>query len=196
MERSLLGTFALVSLLSSPWLLDGSPSSGSFILPTTRESAVGMLVTSPKHLTLAGLLTVTARMDILSGAPTFEFDTEPFNTCPAPATARPYFALANIGTRHVKKGENPDYWRWWSNPSAIVLAEGATTISVPLQPSAWSSVNGERGDASAAATAGFWRTLQDAGSVGLTFGSGCFFGHGVYVRDGAAQFTLLSFTVN
>lgn len=76
------------------------------------------------------------------------------------------------------------YERWWSNPTTIFLADGEFEVTVPLTPDRWSSVYGAFGDASPAALAGF----QDAVSrqfvfVGMTFGGGSFFGHGVRLDD-------------
>jgi len=41
---------------------------------------------------------------------------------------------------------------------------------------------------------GFMSALGSVSSLGLTFGGGCYFGHGVYA-EGQAQFTLLKYQV-
>jgi hypothetical protein len=89
---------------------------------------------------------------------------------------------------------NPGY-RWWSNPAAYPLQHTHDLVSftVPLSGDSWSNVDGVTGAADPAA---FAAALADAGPVGMTFGGGCFFGHGVYVTSGAATFSLRSYVIN
>jgi hypothetical protein len=54
------------------------------------------------------------------------------------------------------------YYRWWSTER-----RGDMDFVVDLEPEFWSAVNGERGDASAAATAGFQQALANAQSIGI-----------------------------
>lgn len=75
------------------------------------------------------------------------------------------------------------------------LAAGAATLIVPLVPEQWSSVFGKGGTADAAARAGFATALQNVTRLGVTFGGGCFFGHGVFVQGGRAQFMLANYEV-
>ena len=89
-----------------------------------------------------------------------------------------------------------DFDRWWSNPIAFELSAGSATITVPLAPDQWSSVNGKVGNADAGALAGFQSALKAVSSLGLTFGGGCFFGHGVDVSGGTARFVLLKYEVS
>jgi hypothetical protein len=67
---------------------------------------------------------------------------------------------------------------------------------VPLSPGSWSSVFGASGTASAEATAGFADTLRNVANVGMTFGGGCFAGHGAYVSSGTATFYLVRYVIN
>jgi hypothetical protein len=53
-------------------------------------------------------------------------------------------------------------------------------------------VFGKSGEANPAA---FAAAMADLGNVGLTFGGGCFFGHGVRIMNGSATFTLERFEV-
>jgi hypothetical protein len=55
----------------------------------------------------------------------------------------------------------------------------------------WSDVIGEFGTLSATTQAGFAATLASVSQIGMTFGGGCFFGHGVNVSGGTAAFELL-----
>jgi hypothetical protein len=57
-------------------------------------------------------------------------------------------------------------------------------------------VYGKSGDDDATALAGFQDALGNLGRVGMTFGGGCFFGHGVNVSGGTARFALISYTIS
>jgi hypothetical protein len=80
---------------------------------------------------------------------------------------------------------NPGY-RWWSNPGAFSLqhTHGLVSFTVPLSGDNWSNVSGVT---AAADPSDFAAALADAGPVGMTFGGGCFFGHGVYMSLRAPQ---------
>ncbi len=87
------------------------------------------------------------------------------------------------------------YWQlWWANPVSYTLANGLITLSVPLTGDQWSSVFGAFGSDPAAAAA-FADSLANVNGIGVTFGGGCFFGHGVNVSGGPATFQLLSYSV-
>ncbi len=122
-----------------------------------------------------------------TGPVVFNYMTEPFNTCPTPASVRP-FIWAN-------RNSFAEFDRWWSNPTALTLAPGSATLTVRLAPDQWSSVNGKFGNADAASQAAFTNALRNVSSLGLTFGGGCFFGHGVNVQGGSARFALVSYQV-
>ncbi len=109
----------------------------------------------------------------------FDYKTEPTNTCIYPAHVRLL----------LYRGMQNEFDRWWSAPSAIMLAPGTGTITVPFAPSQWVSVYGKRGDADAGALAGFTRAVKAPTKLGMTFGGGCFYGHGVRTRNGPAVFT-------
>lgn len=131
---------------------------------------------------------VTASMEIVTSGPVvFDYMTEPFNTCTTPSTVRPF-----IWSNRTGFGE---FDRWWSNPTSIELTPGSSTLTVPLTPDRWSSVYGKLGNTDATAEAAFARALRNVSQLGLTFGGGCFFGHGVRVKNGSATFTLTSYQV-
>ena len=81
---------------------------------------------------------------------------------------------------------NGDFDRWWSNPRAYPLAAGTATLTVPLQAEHWSSVNGRFGHEDAATRFAFEKALLNVTRLGLTFGGGCSFGHGIRVSGGTA----------
>jgi hypothetical protein len=83
----------------------------------------------------------------------------------------------------------------WSNPIAQPLAVGRRTLTVPVAPSQWSSVLGKVGNVDGVARAGFESAVRNVSSLGLTFGGGCFFGHGVNVQGGTARFVLVNYEI-
>ena len=89
-----------------------------------------------------------------------------------------------------------EYFRWFSNSAAYQLGPGRADLSASLADfSQWTSVFGEKANASAAATAGFKQAMANLGNVGFAFGGGCYYGHGVRVSDGGARFAVISYTV-
>jgi len=133
---------------------------------------------------LRGTLIVTLQV-ATTGAVTFvPLDT---SFCNLPPSVRPFLWANDNG--------NGNFDRWWSNPRAFALAAGATTISVPLRAENWSSVDGRYGSADAATRFGFEKALLNVTRLGVTFGGGCSFGHGIRVSGGAATFTLTEYSV-
>jgi len=133
---------------------------------------------------IAGAMSITVEV-ITTGHPTFNYELNSDNTCISPANARPI----------IDTGGDGEFDRWWSNPVAYDLTVGGTlTLTVPLRPHYWSSVLGKFGDQDATTLAGYDQALKNANNVGLTFGGGCFFGHGVSVSGGTAQFKILTFS--
>lgn len=191
---SVLASDWALSSTNHPWPLAQIPTGGlSFVFPDHADinnasfgpEFVGYLNTASGALTGASFITMTLRVVATSGTPVFMYDSQKINTCPRPAHARPYFEIANDAS---------NFGRWWSNPVAFELAPGTITVTVPLTPDKWSDVNGLFGNSSARVTQGFVGALQKANLIGMTFGGGCFFGHGVDVKDGAARFEVLSFS--
>ncbi len=77
-----------------------------------------------------------------------------------------------------------EFGRWWSNPQSVKLQRGAFSMTVPLRPGYWSSVYGKRGDSSGRARQGFAAAVAHPARIGMTFGAGNNFGHGVVVKGG------------
>ncbi len=140
---------------------------------------------SAYSLTTADTLVMTAQL--LTTAPTtFNFNSEPSNTCPSPAHFRPY----------IQSGQSfADGTRWWSSPQAFLLDQSVaglqTTLVLPLDPSQWSGVYGEFANQDATTLANFQQSLSSITYIGLTAGGGCFFGHGVNTSGGTATFQVL-----
>ena len=117
------------------------------------------------------------------------------NVCTTPAQVVLYFQ------RQGDKGDLDHYgYRWWFTPTqANQLLSNASgeevTITAPFDPAAWSNVVGYYGNANEDNTRYFNDAIKEMGHVGLTFGGGCFYGHGVRVNVGNAKFTLVKFSV-
>jgi hypothetical protein len=128
---------------------------------------------------------------LTTGAPTFNYMMETGNTCATSATVRLFLERKNDDLTQ-------EFYRWWSNPTVYDLqpTPGNITLSVPLTPDQWSSVFGRFGNQNATTLKGFQDALGDLGHVGMTFGGGCFFGHGVNISGGTARFALISYTVS
>ena len=174
-----------VSGVKPPSLQTSSPGF-QFTFPTGKNH-IGYLTTS-YTLPLTAQLSMTVQAQPLTGAPTYNyfFATDPGNTCNYPAHVRLFVQKIN---------DTSEFNRWWSqDPGSYQLSSGGLiTVTVPIIPSAWSSVYGKRGDLDAATTAEFWSAMDAPVLVGMTFGGGCFFGHGVSVLNGTASFTVLGF---
>ena len=128
-----------------------------------------------------------------SGTPEFVYNIQPNNTCAYPAHVR--FLLQEKGD-DLSGTNGKQYFRWFSNSVAYQLASGVTNLRASLTDlSQWTSVLGEKANASAAATAGFQQAMANLGNVGFAFGGGCFYGHGVRVSGGGARFAVTSYSV-
>jgi hypothetical protein len=123
--------------------------------------------------------------------PVFVYNLQPDNTCVYPAHVR--FLLQEKGD-DLSGTNGKQYFRWWSNSIAYQLAPGSANLSASLTDlSQWTSVFGEKANASAAATAGFKQAMVNIGHVGFSFGGGCSYGHGVRVSGGGARFAVTGY---
>lgn len=130
--------------------------------------------------------------EVVASADTvFRYDTNANNTCPGTANTRFYFQ---------RRGDDMSgngvmqYYRWWAT-NLLTLAPGPFSIATALEPGNWSSVFGVRGDATPESLAAFNAAKADPIVMGLTFGGGCFAGHGVYISPGSASFAVSRFVV-
>lgn len=131
----------------------------------------------------------TSLQIVTTGSPTFNYVlNDPSNTCGTPASVRPYFQQANDNYAN-------EFGRWWANPISYTLQAGQVTMTVPIDPGQWSSVYGKLGNTDAASLVGFQAALRSVGNIGMTFGGGCFFGHGVNISGGTAQFLVLNYSI-
>ena len=167
-----------------PFPLANDGASLVFDFPTT--GSMHYLFTPSPLSTLRGTLAVTLQVST-SGPVLFESLDPQSAMCSIPTSVRPFFWANANG--------NGEYDRWWSNPHAYALAHGSAAISVPLQAEHWSSVNGRFGNADGDARFNFEKALLNVTRLGLTFGGGCSFGHGIRIRGGSARFTLTAYAI-
>jgi hypothetical protein len=155
-----------------------------FEVPGVGKSVNYAYAPSPSRA-VAGTLHVTLRIDATGGQPQFLGAPEAGNTCAAPATLRPFIFANN-------NDWSDPFSRWWAAADFVTLAPGSFTLDIPLAPERWTSVNGIAGSA---APTQFASALQNVSSLGVSFGAGCFYGHGVYVDGGTARWVLTAYEV-
>ena len=180
-----------VSLNSAAWQTISDPqpfplrnAGPALVFDFPSAGSMHYLFTPSPLAALRGTMEVTLQV-ATTGAVAFNpLDT---TSCNLPPSARPFLWANDNG--------NGNFDRWWSNPRAFALAAGAATISVPLLPEHWSSVDGRFGNADAETRFGFEKALLNVTRLGLTFGGGCSFGHGIRVSGGAATFTLTEYAI-
>lgn len=154
----------------------------------------------------AGATAVQAHFQI-TASPGTSF-VYPANGCDSPPKTRLYLEAKGWDDPGCvwSDPETPcQYLRWFSNyedpenpdnSTVQVLAPGKFTIIALLDPSEWSSVFGRYGNYDETATAAFYAAVANLSRAGFPFGGGCFFGHGVSVQNGTAEFRVFNFSVN
>ena len=179
-------------LVSRPWVFQYSPNAvgsnhiqGALSFDFPNKDGIHYLVTGVNGMA-PGMSSITLDYEVLTtGNPVFEFRTAADNTCPAP--------LGNVSLYMQRKGDDIsgtgayEYYRFWSRPLLSELKSGTATLTVPLKPDQWITVYGKQYDLSGA--------LPNLQAIGMTFGGGCFAGHGVYVTGGTAKFNMKSYLV-
>jgi hypothetical protein len=197
---SLASAQSAVPMSAQDWLILFSPGMPHHPTPQAGgwyfdfPSAPGSVHYVLVPVDMAATTSVSARVTVTTtGKPVFDYKLSPYNTCNFPAHAR--FMLQERGD-DLSGRNGKQYYRWWPRRGAYELAPGSATLTASLTDlSQWSSVFGERADASPAATAGFRQALAHLGYVGFTFGGGCFYGHGVRVSGGTARFAVHQFAI-
>ena len=171
-----------ISLTPSAWTFMYSPgmskpsaspnSKWQFDFP--QHNGVHYLMTAYHPAKLPTLVSATFRV-IGSGRLTFNP-----NGCPVPASV--HLMLMNDMAS--------EFGRWWSAQGAVLTSNGnLVTLTVPWTPDKWSSVFGKTGTQAPSDFNKFSPAF-----VGMTFGGGCYFGHGVWA-NGKVTFQLLDYKV-
>jgi hypothetical protein len=185
-----------VSLNPADWYFQYSPgmpptpfssADGAWQFDFPAQDGVHYLTTALSKA--SGTVSMTAEIDASSSDVIFDYHTNPDNTCGGPndqGTVSLYLE------RRGDKGTQPSF-RFWSQPHTLWASTTSTYtifMSASLSdPSAWTNVYG-RHDA-----AGLRQTSKSLMAIGMTFGGGCFAGHGVFVRNGTATFILKDYAV-
>lgn len=211
------GWLALASWVGLPWNerwydSQGRAQATALVTPSlsipVAPAKVTRLLVSPGPITPSGSLTVSYRVDVTNGSPLFAFPPE--GCLATPASVGLYVEHAQWqGTPScytVKRGKKTqtvctttydpnvhNFYRWWHAPSRLPLSVGTHTITAPIAQLEWTSVMRNPPDPSPEATAGWHATWANLGAVGLSFGGGCYLGHGVSVTGGTASFTVTDF---
>jgi uncharacterized membrane protein YedE/YeeE len=80
-------------------------------------------------------------------------------------------------------------------PSGLHASSRRRRTDRAAQPCAMVVGAEQEGDRQPAATGGFEAAREDLVNVGMTFGGGCYFGHGVFVTGGTARFITTGYAV-
>lgn len=81
--------------------------------------------------------------------------------------------------------------RWWSGSQSL-YNNLEISINEPVDPANWTNVEGKSGSDRPEE---FEKAMKNLGHVGITFGGGCNYGHGVNLSSGSSTFTLISYEV-
>jgi hypothetical protein len=150
-------------------------------------ASIMYLYTTHVPRVISGTLVVTLKVET-TGTPTFNH-TEANTPCPDPPTVRPLI-WAHFNSRR-------DGDRWWSHDVAYILASGMVTMNIPIDPANFSGVNGEMANQDGKSLLNWNRAITNVSSLGVTFGGGCTYGHGVFITPtgSTARFTLVNYDV-
>lgn len=159
-----------------------------FEFPYPSEAAGHVHYVTFPHGSLAGKSRITVRYRV-EAAPGVRFVAR--DTPALPATVSLYFQRR--GDSWSGRGRYA-FYRWFAPPGGVrQIAPGVQEMTVSLQDPRWLSVSGGRN--AGAHPRQFSEAIDQAGRVGLLFGSSARRGHGVFAT-GPARFTLLSFRVS
>ncbi len=146
---------------------------------------INYLFTTHVPTIISGMIVITLRADTTDEPVFHHTSTDPLCTN-VPAVRALIWS---------KNQSGHDGYRWWANPHSYVLGPGAVTITIPIDPRFWSGVSGHFANENNQYLQQFQRAIEDASSLGVTFGGGCAFGHGVFMVSGTARFTLENYEV-
>jgi len=176
------------------WRFEASPNAPTITLsPQGHPSFPFPAFDGVHYLTnnvLSGTQFMSAAVTVeVEGLPVFDYP-RPGNSCPTAPNWGLYFQRR--GDRWTGLGDQ-QFYRWW-HTRRTPLRAGTTAVTANLaNPAEWSSVMGVRGSD---APEKFFEAVKDMGAVGVTFGGGCFYSHGVFVTGpGSATFSMMDFQV-
>lgn len=165
------------AMISKAWL---------FIFPEQTKGEVHYLTVPYKQNRLPK--SVTMVFDISTPQPTTYHSVE---SGPLPPSFYLYFQRKYDNWSAAGKYGS---YRWWTEGYILGSADNTNiTLTVPFEPSKWSNVHGIYGDK---VLNEFQDALLNVGRVGITFGGGYSYGHGVNTTSGLAIMHLSSMTIN
>jgi hypothetical protein len=156
---------------------------------------VNYLWTDHVPSSVSGMLSIRMRVDVLTGYPDIVFedtqhDQEACSNNP-PAVRALMWGSTSLNDK-----------RFWSNAYFFALGpmewdptNGWTvTLNIPIDPALWSDNDGVF--ASDPSNENSWnQTINHTRRLAVTFGGHCNFGHGIFVRNGTARFTIENYEV-
>jgi hypothetical protein len=181
---------------SSPWSdLNGTPmqldggGKTFFVFPTAPPGVNYVTKSVDGLLPRISVISLSYRVTAI-GTPRFDYRTNPNNICGPgfPGTVRLFIQRAGDSL----SGAGPfQQYRYWSTLGVRELAPGSFTVQAALDPAQWTDVFGKPGSDYPER---FHEALENAARVGITFGGGCFYGHGVFNSGrSTAKFTIDEF---
>ena len=179
---------------SNPWVFQYSPNmpqqpavdgaAGSYQFAFPAADGVHYLV-QKRTLPIVGDMFID--LEIVGGGVLFGSDAAG-QACGGPAHMGLYFQRLgdNFG------GDQPN-GRWFSTQRYDLSQIGSGSLAVPMDPAQWGNVFGKLGDdISTGMGTAFKETAAQPQAMGLTFGRGCFAGHGIYAQ-GQVTFKIRDF---
>ena len=173
-----------VRLLSNP---DGT---WSFSFPSYPAHA-NYLITPGVNLAGHRSMSMTFILTFNRPAWFWQFDANNVCNIGSPPFVHVYFQ--RNGDDLLGTAGTTEYYRWWSRSGIDFNSSGKFVLTVPLTPGNWIDVLGHDNDSNFPM---FVAAEQNVAYVGMTFGGGCFDGHGVAVKNGSAIFTLVSLVLD
>ncbi len=199
----LLAGVQQISMRANDWRVTGwskntpvysaAPLRPYFDFPEGTDISVNYMFQSRRPPIVGSALSLTYQI-VSTGTPTFNYffpQFDPGNLCVTPAHVRFYF-----NQQGYKAPPYPATYQWWSVPVAAELTNNSTvSLSVPLTPDQWMSAYGKFGNLDTATYSDWTNSLQNPDSIGLSFGGGCYLGHGVSTLNGSARFILWDYSI-
>lgn len=138
---------------------------------------------------ISRLTSISVTYTLTGDNPVFDHST-PNNVSTGPAAI--YVMLHRAGDNMTGQGDYA-YYRWFGpilkSPPVYPLELGTHTITLPLNDLlSWASLADQQQE-------WFDLTRSNMGSIGVTFGGGDFYSHGICVTSGAAHFHLDGYSI-
>ena len=156
--------------------LDKNQGGCSFVMPNA-PGHINYLLSgiNPDRFATAQALSVYYKTEIVSGRPKFV-------SLDGTGPMLPGF---NLMIEAEDDNMRSEFGRYWSKPRAVLLPNTVASLHVPLAPGLWSDVEGKPSTEHLPRWAG-----KRIGKLGITFGGGNSYGHGLTVLGGVVRFTL------